>query len=114
MQDALQALGFSGEQGSERVRLQGNALHFLGAERPLGNHCLGLTLQSDYRLIDSVDSGAAGSIHYCQALLYIDTTHTIIIYRQNVPVTFNYLEFEVFTVSDFLVEIQLDPSKVSS
>lgn len=94
VQDALQAMGFSGEQSSEGVGLQGNTLHFLGAERPLGDHSLGLTLQSDYRLIDSVYSRTAGSIHYCQALLYRNTIHTIIIFSQNLhPVTFNYLQF---------------------
>lgn len=73
VQDTLQALGFSGEQSFEGVHLQGHTLHLLGAERPLGNHCLGLTLQSDYRFIDSVNSGTAGSIHYGQALLYRNT-----------------------------------------
>lgn len=73
VQDALEALGFSGEQSFEGVHLQGHTLHLLGAERTLGNHRLGLTLQSDYRLIDSINSGTAGSIHYGQALLYRNT-----------------------------------------
>lgn len=78
VQNALQALGFSGEQSPERVGLQGNTLHLLGAEWPLGHHSLGLTLQSDYRLVDGVDPGAAGSVHYSQALLCRNTRHAFI------------------------------------
>ncbi len=107
VQDALQALGFHGEQSSESIRLQGNTLHFLGAERPLGNHCFCLTLQSDYRLINSVNSGTAGSINYGQALLWRKTNRTICHFQAKpfIRKPFNYLQFEVFTV-----EIQLDSS----
>lgn len=65
MQDALQATCFSGKKRSEEAGLKGNTVHFLGAEGPLGDHRLGLTLDSDYRLIDGVDSRTAGSIYYC-------------------------------------------------
>lgn len=78
MQNALQAFRFSGEKSPERVGLQGNTLHLLGAEWPLGHHSLGLTLQSDYGLVDGVDPGAAGSIHYSQALLCRYTRHAFI------------------------------------
>lgn len=78
VQNALQALRFSGEQSPERVGLQGNTLHLLGAEWPLGHHSLGLTLQSDYGLVDGVDPGAAGSVHYSQALLCRNTRHAFI------------------------------------
>lgn len=78
MQDALQALRFGGQQTSEADGLQGDALHVLGAERPLGDHGLGLTLQSDHGLVDGVDPGAAGSINYSQALLRRNTSKTYV------------------------------------
>lgn len=70
VQDTLQALGFSGEQTPERVGLQGHTLYLLGAKRTLGDHRLGLALQSDHRLIDGVDSGTARGIHHRQTFLY--------------------------------------------
>lgn len=82
-------MGFRGDQSSETVWLQGNTLHFLGAEWPLGDHGLGLTLQSDDGLIDGVESGAAGSIHYSQALLqeHRDTFISLL------PAPFYFLRF---------------------
>lgn len=77
VKNTLQPLCFSGEQSLKSAGLQGNTLYVFGAEGPLGNHGLGLTFQSDYRLIDSVDSRTAGGIHYCQTLLCRNTKQTM-------------------------------------
>lgn len=69
VQDTLQALCFRGQQSPQSAGLQGEALYLFGAEWPLGNHSLGLALQSDYGLIDRVSSGIAGGENNCQALL---------------------------------------------
>ena len=76
VQDVLQALGLDGQQGPQRGGLQRGALHLLGAEGPLGDHRLGLSLQPDHRLVDGVQPGTAGGVDHRQALLYKTHTHT--------------------------------------
>lgn len=69
VQDALQALGFSGQQSFQCIWFQRNTLHFFGAKWTLGNDRLRLTFQSDNRLIDDVDPGASWGINNSQTLL---------------------------------------------
>lgn len=88
VQNTLQALGFSGKQGPKSAGLQGNTVYLFGAEGPLGYYSLGLTFQSDYRLVDSVDCGTARGIHNCQTLLCKNTTQTIIFGAKSLNVTF--------------------------
>lgn len=107
VQNALQALRFGGEQSPERVGLQGNTLHILGAEWPLGHHSLGLTLQSDYRLVDGVDPGAAGSVHYSQALLCRNTRHAFITAGKT-PLTFYNLKCNSFSIGGKKYLLQYD------